>query len=591
MFCKSILFGCVALAIGCTASNKSFTPQKFAVLRFENLTQDDANEWIARAASTVLSNELSAIPLGVARSSRAPGVSTEIGNARAAGATRLVTGYYETAGGRLTITAVEEDAATGQTLKAVAAQGSVLDSLGAIAKQLAPTAATFPTKSETALRAYALGLEGSNEFQPFFEQAIAADPSFGLPYLAWSERAVAEGNRPVLQHILALARENKLPAPSMARLEMADAALTRDPVMQRTALEHLVSVDPSDAIAVRTLADAEMASHKFQSAAAHYAKIASPASPDLLNLTVYARMFGGDEKGAMSAVQEYQKSVPEDPNAIDSQGDVELYFGHFGNAEKSYARSAAKDANFNQGAELWKAARARLMTGDVPGASEIFNRYRQQRESARDATVPLRVAAWQYATGDRARGLDAMQKVADAIQEPTLRVLALAQASIWALQMGRQEQAIRDSELVLKAGQSSGVAAAAIVRFCAFGPATPVELNARAEHSFHGPGSQQLGRLAIAYALWFSKHYAEAASAWKDIRETNNPNDQTPNFMYAGALRQSGADASALLKFNPIPSTTIAPSFESLYFPTLFEGRGDHSTFVKLSGNTAAPTK
>ncbi len=600
MFYRVFLIAIAAIAAGCSDSKNSVALQKYAVLRFENLTSDAANDWVGRAASEVLIQELSAIPSSVvykagspfsARSLKAPGVSTEITDARLAGATRLITGYYEVLGGKLTITAMEEDAATGKTVRVTAAQGSVLGTLQTIAKQFSPSPKAFGTTNETALRAFILGDESADASPQYYEQAIAADPSFGQPYLAWSEYALAEGNRSTLQHILSEAREHKLPSSYIAKLELADATLAKDPDMRQKALLQLVNADPYDPAAIKAMADSEMVSHRFQSAATYYAKIAGPTSPDLLNLLAYARMFGDDEKGALNAIKDYQKAVPQDPNAIDSQGDVELYFGHLGDAEKTYLRAAAKDPNFNQGADLWKAARAHLMTGDIPGASQIFARFRQQREAAKDPLVPLRVADWRYSTGDRASAVDDMHKAAEVSANPALKAFALTQASIWELQMSRRNDATRDSEMVIKAGQSSSIAAAAIVRFCIFDPASPNELTARAERSFHGPGSEQLGRAAVAYALWFSKRYADAAPVWKQINDRSNPNDQSPRFMYAGALKESGGDASALLKPNPIPTLTTVPSFESLYFPKLYDWRGDHATYVSLSGSTAASAK
>ena len=79
-------------------------PQRFAILRFENLSASSAADWMGRALSEVLSTELSGAPglsvistgelhafdrnLG-ARPISAPGISAERSDALAAGANRL----------------------------------------------------------------------------------------------------------------------------------------------------------------------------------------------------------------------------------------------------------------------------------------------------------------------------------------------------------------------------------------------------------------------------------------------------------------------------------------------------------------------
>jgi hypothetical protein len=134
---------------------------------------------------------------------------------------------------------------------------------------------------------------------------------------------------------------------------------------------------------------------------------------------------------------------------------------------------------------------------------------------------------------------------------------------------------------------------ASFVRFATYDPASVPELRARAERAFNGPGSAQARLWAVGYTLFFARRYGEAAAVWKQLYDETSPNEQAPAFLYAGALVESGhaAEAAPLLKANPIPSVNVSGSFESLYFPKLFEWRGDHATYLKLAGNTGAPAK
>jgi hypothetical protein len=188
-----------------------------------------------------------------------------------------------------------------------------------------------------------------------------------------------------------------------------------------------------------------------------------------------------------------------------------------------------------------------------------------------------------------------MLKATYAAPNPALKTLAQAQAAVWELQNGKRKEATRDAELVIRAGQNPSLVPAALARFAALEPpASADEWRKRAESVFRGDGGAQLRTLAVAYALFAAGQYAEAAPVWKNIFLAANPNDQSPQFFYAGALKQSGheQEAAALLKGNPIPSTNLAASFESFYFPRLFDWRGDHATFLKLlPAGIAEPAK
>jgi thioredoxin-like negative regulator of GroEL len=548
---------------------------------------------MGRAASEVLGRQVGAIPTSAiykanepfgGRPISAPGVSTEFSDALLAGANRVITGYFERANGRLSFTAIEEDARTGKTLLSTTVTGPFFQACTALAKQFTASPKPYPTNNETALRDFMQSVESPNPTGSLYEQSVAADPRFADAYLAWAETALSHHDPELMSRILSEARAHNLGSEPMARLDLVAANLNQNSAARLTALRQIVYDDPHDLNALQALGDAELLAHNYPAAAAAFGKGASASRPDLLNSKAYALMYAGDEKGAVAAVDEYRKDRPQDPNAIDSAADIQFYFGRFAEAEKLYLQSAAKDQNFNQGTETWKAARAHLMTGDAAGATTIFNSYRQAREKAQDPAVPFRAACWTFFTGDRPAGIAAMHQVADAASNQGLKILALAQASIWELQLGRKADALRDSSAVLQAGQSSNLIAAAIVRFTALDQASEPDLRTRADRMFTG-AAVPLRAAAVAYALYFNGRYAEAAPIWKQIYDQSNPNDQLAGFLLAGSLQQSGhaTEAAPLLKPNPLPSPNLAPSFESLYFPDLFNWRGDKTTYLKLS--------
>jgi hypothetical protein len=578
VYCRRLLLSSAVLIMAaCSAKKENEPPARYAVLRLENLTSDPSLNWIGRAASEVLIREIGALPSSSIyaanenfgrRPVSAPGVSTELTDALLAGANRVITGYYEMNRGSLTFHLVEEEARSGKRLGDFSAKGAVLDACAELARQLTASPKPYATKSQAALQNYAQGLETDDPHANFYQAATAADPNYSDAYLAWGETALAYKKADTVAHVLAEAEAHHADPAVIARLKLAEATAFNDASARTAALKQIVETDPGNLKAIQALGEEEMAQHRFTEAAAAFGQGASNVRPDLINMKAYALMFAGDEKGALDAVHEYQKAAPQDANALDSEGDIHYFFGYFSEAEKLYLASESRNPHFNQGGEVWKAARAHLMTGDIAGASAIFDRYREEREVAKDPAVTFRKAEWQFLTGDREAGLAGMRQLASSATSGALKTLALTQAAIWELQLGFRAEAGKDAEAVLKSGQNGDLVQAAIVRFASQEPKSVAEQEARAEKVFSGTGGAQFRELAVGYSLVFAKRYAEAAPIWKDLYEKSNPNDGTVRGIYALCLEQSGqvAEAVSVQKNMPAPSTVLAPSFESLYF-------------------------
>jgi hypothetical protein len=582
------------LAISACTSKQPQSPVKYAVLRFENLSRDSSLDWVGRAASEVLTKSLGAIPRGVmyqaqqpsaARPVSAPGISTEFPAARLAGATQVIYGYYEVVNGQLRITAIAEDAATGQTTKSVTAAGDVLPALSSLAKEFTASPKPYSTQSSAALQAAVTAMESPAPDEQMFRKAMAADPHYEEGYIGAAEVALAHKDKASLAEIVAQARAAGLNKITLARLDLAAASLSTNPADREQALVKLAAADPSDKSVIRAVADSEFTRLRFHDAATHYAEAADAGHSEIYNLLAYARMFEGDEKSALEAARRYQSLRPADPNAIDTEGDVQYFFSRFADAEKTYLRAAAKDPAFNQGGETWKAARARLLTGDVAGATELYNRYSGERTKSKDPTVGYRDAEWKYLCGARAQAVEDMRKAVNGTSNAALKILEQTQIAIWELQLGKRADAIRDAQLVIAAGQNQSTLAAIVARFASIDPpASADEWRKRADSAFRGDSAGQVRAVALAYTLFLSGHYADAAPLWQKIYTATIPNDQAPAALYAGSLYLSGhqKEAAAVLGGNPIPSVNLAASFECLYFPQYLEWRGDHATLVKL---------
>ncbi len=513
MYCKLAAIALLALA-GCREAATKIprqAAQQTAVLRFENLGGADS-DWQGRALSELLKRRFGAERMPRA-GSVAPGISTERLPALSAGATRLITGYYTSANGSLNVTAFAEDAKTQKLTGPVRASGSLPQVTTALAQEFGAAQADSRYAASPAVREYALGSDTAGPAAAsHYRLALEADPNFGPAYLG------------LLQSDPAHARE------TLAAVVLRSQSFANDPEI------------------LRALADFEMATRKPAEAAHHYRQIIAldPSDPGLRNLLAYALMYAGDEAGARAAAEEYQRLAPKDPNALDTRGDIELAFGHFSEAEKDYA------------ATPWKAARARLLAGDVAGATAIF-----EREPKSPAT-PYRAAEWKYLTGHREEGMAAMTAFAKSAQQPELRSAAYAQAAIWAVLAQDKQHAAEWATAAVHPSVPSTLVAAALAGFLA-------QPSANADTFFAGDNAAPVRQRATGLQLVLAGRYEQALPIWKQIYENTDVGDALPRYLYGMALLKTGHkdEAAPLLRLNPIPSAGISPSFESLYLSAL----------------------
>ena len=511
--------------------------------------------------------------------SPAPGSSSERLAALEAGAGQLISGTYVMAGNTLSVTAVAEDPVTQKITGPIHAAGDITAVVQALGKQFHAQAskAAFLVTSP-ALREYSAALDTSGPAAvAHYEQAIAADPNFGPAYLDLFRAASSLGDAARAERTMTQAQTHAAAfAPrDRAYLQLENATLQKNGRARVEALKNVAALDGQNPDLLHTLADAEMAVREPAQAAGHYRQaIALPGSdPNLQNLLAYAALYAGDEAGARAAAAEYRRLRPEDPNVYDTQGDVELAFGHLAEAEKVY--QASPDQRFQNCLPSWKAARARLYSGDVAGASALFDKHRAALEKSSSALAAFRSAQWLALTGHREQAADAMQKLGAGMAQPEFRSAAYAQAAIWAAISLDHARAASWSAAALQPPVQSTVLFAGLARFLSDPPAPAEVWNTRAEHQINGSNAAEVRRLALGLALLLSRDFAAALPVWKQIYEAGPATDKLSNCLYGWALLEKGskAEAARVLRLNPLPDANVAPSLEALYIPALLEWR------------------
>jgi tetratricopeptide (TPR) repeat protein len=587
---RSCLLIVLACLTACTRDTRQTVPQ-LAVLRFENLSADASLDWMGRGFSEILSSELEGSPQRYAIQWHAlhsfdaslgarpavPGISAEFPGALVAGANGIVYGDFSVVDGTLHATATEEDLAAHKMLRVASASGPVSGGVFPVAESLARQFGgthPFGTHDTPALHAYVDALEAPDPAAASqdFARATAAAPDFGRAYVLWLDAALAQRNRAQADRVIGLARarQSNLSALDRANLDFGAAVLHGDYAAQIEALRSLTQQDPADPYHHRALAQSLMNIRDYEGAIVEFRRGLSlrPDDAVALNSMGYAAAFSGDLPTAIRVLRGYEQLRPNEPNPLDSLGDVHFALGHFGEAEQFYLAAHHKAPAFLNGGEVLKAAQARLMTGDVAGATALFNRYLAARQAAHDPNAPYHAAAWSWQTGARRAAiasLDSLARDAATGAPPEVAFRADAQAAIWLLDLGDRAGAAEHARKAMAEAAPENASVAALVAFLA------------QPEAFPAPAQSPVKDYARAYALLYGKQFQPAAAAIEEIyrHPTDNPDDGMA-VLLAWTYAETGQwqRAAPLLRLSPLPEAAGLPLFSSLYFPRLFFLRG-----------------
>ncbi len=584
--------------------------QRLAILRFENLGPDPSTDWMGRAFAEAIASELAgalqiyAIPparlhtlqreLG-ARPIAAPGISAEAPLAAAAGASRIAYGQYSVERGTIRARMIVEDPQSRRVVQILqpvsAADPDVAAAAAALARQIWPQAPAYSAHNPAALRAYAEAEEAGDAeaAERDTRRAIADDPDFGAPYLMLADIEGQRHDRAGLTATLsaAAARGTALAQVDRAKLENLAAGLSGDAAARERALVTLAKLTPNDPGAWRGLAEAANGRHQYPQAAQAFERALAiePADAESWNALAYSAAESGDIGTAMGALRRYQALQPTNPNSLDSMGDANLICGRLKEAEQFYLQALKMSPGFLGGADAFKAAMARLMTGDVAGADALYRQY---------PAAAAHQAEWLWLSGRRRQGYEALVAQAPGLPSRDAQAVAYAELAIWSAIEGDRGAA---AAMAQKAGETAGAAAlgiAALARYLAAPqPLSAEEWTARAGQFFPAPpGAPTAGRdAALGAALLVSREFAPAAEALRRAYEGSGAAlDGALPAELGSALAETGKaqEAEALLRKNPVPPSVGPGPIMALYWPQIFHARAQAAE--KLGNAEAART-
>ena len=525
-------------------------PQRYAIVRFENLSGDPSLDWVGRGASEYLTRSLEARTGEVGRSDSGsisggaltfvstdtlergilafggqtagiPGVSGAKDASLGEGANRIVTGYVEHPTSGIRITAVEEDATTHLSVRTVSStSGSPIGALATLSGELFSQSGTPLTNNAEAFRLYCIALEGKvEEGAPLLEQAVELDPGFGRAWGKLAQEYAAQNDTERAASVIEKARSQKLTPLDRARLDAESAVLRGDRTEAREAMRKIWALNPGDAAAGRTLAEAETADGNFGDAAKVWKRLAAdtPLDANAWNQLGYTLGWSGDYNGALAAVREYARLRPNEANPFDSEGDIDYWFGKYNEAAARYGVANIKAPGFLNGGELYKSAWAKFRAGDTAGGDALFEKFKAVREKAKDVSLDLLTGDWLYRTGRRKEAVALLRQAARkaAAEQPAgIRTAIAAQLAVWDLLEGDRAAAAKDSAA---GGGTSLSPVDFIVRFATMPTAPAAEWESRAHQFFASPMTARLRQPALGYALILDGKKQAAIPVWEEI--------------------------------------------------------------------------
>ncbi len=527
--------------------------------------------WLSNGARGVLISDL-----GGARSLYA--FSAEgIGNAYASHAGRAIQGSFEIIGDRLRLHATIEDLSSRRIARQFELEaprgngpGPLIDRL---AKAIDPAARTFGTHDPSAFASFgeAFSVPDIASRARLLQAATTQDPNFAPAYADLADSLVLLNQLPQAQTVATEGLRHASDALDRAQLAYVLALTQGNGPGRKKALEDLARLLPANPEPWLDLAGISLRERDFVTAVRDYQEAArvDPADPQIYNQLGYAEAYAGDLAASRNSLLQYQRLAADgDLNPLDSLGEVSFYLGDFAAAERYFVQSGSRNPGSG---EILKAAQARLMLGDLPGADVLFDQYSGQGKTERPVLLEYRRAQWEFLTGRRKQALSRVQKLT-ASATGDAAALADAQLAVWSAQVRQSADASRYADASLAAAQSPG--ARNVAALCKF-------LTAPAWKPSNNPQ-------ADAYALVLAGRFSEAIPSLEAIyRATPPSSDGEVRTLLAWAYQKTGQSGKVreLTRLYPIPLAQSESLFSSLAFPRFLQVKGLPKLFDQFKGD------
>ena len=415
--------------------------KSIAVLYFSNLSQDPSLNWLDNGLTDMLTTNLAQVKgLDVLSTERVQSVAQRSGGdgksfdpaqaqqvARDVGADVYVTGALLKVGPtQLRLDVRVQDTGTGQILFSDKLDGQDVQSIFGMVDRLtasiagnflpaselpqrAPEIEQASTSSVEAYRHYQLGTDYSRRFLGSeaareFGEALRLDPQFALAYMRLSDVSFVNGDLRQSSEMIAKAEQlqSRLPRYDQLLLQVLRAGRSRDQEAHLQARQALMAEFPRDGENRGVLAALQSALGQREQALEVYGQglAMDPKDEDLLNLESYDLAEWGDFNGALAANDRYLALRPNDPNPIDSRGDILYIAGRDDEAAAAYHKTTELKPDFNGFGDYLKLAIVYTDQKKNDMAEGAFHQFVQRTNPLLQLNAPGFQAHLQQARGD-----------------------------------------------------------------------------------------------------------------------------------------------------------------------------------------------
>ncbi len=493
-----------------------------------NVLLPTSSSWLAAAVPLILQQDLASDPSAYAfpvpRSS----------SGYAAQATAEVQVTIENAP-KLRYTVDVRDLSTQQNAEIFTADSlaTVIASVDAIAKRLNAQASAFSTRSDQALRAYTQALQSGDipDRMAKLHQAMEADPSFGLAYLALVQTE-AETQSPELQPTISAARAHQATFSPYDRARL-DLLLTHFP---RRSLP--------------TVADAASAVVKL-----------APHDVNALAELGTARFLQGNAAAGQQALANAIELNPADVQLHEQLATGFLETRQFARAEQLWNQTSPR-SGLNTGTAV-----AALLAGERDRASAVVEKSLPPRAGENPFASIVR-AQWASICGADVsagpqRGLATIQTQAHL--EGDVAASAALQSAIWLLQTGDDAGARAATLQGLHSAASPALKQTAEAVSLIVQAGSAPALRSRIEH-LHADGVSK--NFVLGYGFFLYRDYAAAVEPWRALVVATGDTDLRSRDMLATCLHRAGNNQGAFgIVVQPfVPNLTGTDPFATIAF-------------------------
>jgi len=408
-------------------SRTSGAPKALAVVAIENLTQDSSLEWMDSGVVELLTTNLAqAKQLDVISTERVRGLilrRVKDGGHLPAGEARdvaqeahaewFLSGALLKVGQGLRLDLRVQDTATGQVLFADKVEGENAQAVFSMAdkategiltgllpgeRRVQPNVTASLTSNVEALHAYEEGLKYNDrvlldQAAASFRRAIELDPQFVMAHFELANSLGAASGLPLARREMARAAElaERLPIPRQQKIRIRAGQLVLDDKQEEAAqiLQGAVREFPREIRLRMDLAGTRGSQWRYEEAksALEDALRLDEHNASALNFLAYADGWTGDVSGAIATLDKYAALLPpNDPNPIDTRGDVLAVNGRMEEAAAEYQKNTRMNPEFTDSAH--KLSLAYLHQGKYSLAEAVAQEgYRKSKGSERAAAA------------------------------------------------------------------------------------------------------------------------------------------------------------------------------------------------------------